>query len=1787
VSWPQWRRDNPLGLLSYVQAGESYWDRLLPGLPARAQGHGRDRLARAHAVYQAFAEARVRYADEPLAAAAGAQEIRPPDQVLNAPGRGNCLDLSLAYAGACLSAGLHALVVVCEQHRERPAHVVVVLWLGDDWPDPGGAGSYQPPPAPPGHPQDGSVLAAAPRWPGGLRQLPNGPGRFLPVDVTRATAGFHSEQPAAFAEAVAGAARILTEAAAGDEGGWRWGFGVDVGRFWHQGTTLDPPDRPALIPLDPPYLDRSALGDGPLAELKGRNGLVPFQPRRELDALLGWCQADDAGTPPRMRLAIIEGAGGAGKTRLAAELAARLTDQGWYAGFLVRQPPQAAITWLAGVGSPLLVVIDYVDARSTQAVSDMLRVLTQRRARTVLLFTARSRGPWWDDFEEKLREANLAPSRYPELVLPARHPQPERVFSKAYRRFTGRPDAAVVDEPALPAGGGRWTTLDLVMLAWVRARVGPNLPSTREQLYEEITQRELRHWTTVIQRRFNVEPTPAVLRRAAACISLLSPSQTGLARVLGNPDPQVGIEKLTQVRPGELADALERLLPDDEPGVLRLGPDPIAEHLLLTTFGSHQPLLRACVDSIDMDAGAEEAWRFCDNLTRAGESTLDRARDRAAELADTALQHREDLWPAALAVALNRGGAFAPALTRLGQREGTPLPLPQVNKWIPYGHTELRALALTAAERTMPSTGESDEDQVRAAMRASAMDTLAVRQAEMGRSEASLATARQAQEAWRRLAEANPAAYLPNLATSLNNLGNRLFELGGREQALALTEEAVTLYRRLAEANPAAYLPNLAGSLNNLGIRLSELGRREQALAPTEEAVTIRRRLTEANTAAYLPDLAMSLNNLGAVLFELGGREQALAPTQEAVTLYRRLAEANPAAYLPNLAGSLNNLGIRLFELGGREQALALTEEAVTIRRRLAEVNPAAYLPDLAGSLNNLGAMLSELGRREQALAPTEEAVTIRRRLAEANPAAYLPDLAMSLNNLGIRLFELGGREQALAPTQEAVTLYRRLAEANPAAYLPDQAGSLNNLGAVLFELGCREQALAPTQEAVAIRRRLAEANPAAYLPDLAASLNNLGNRLFGLGGREQALAPTQEAVTLYRRLAEANPAAYLPNQAASLNNLGAVLSELGRREQALAPTQEAVTLYRRLAEANPAAYLPDLAMSLNNLGAVLSGLGRREQTLAPTEEAVTIRRRLAEANPAAHLPDLAASLNNLGAMLSELGRREQALAPTQEAVTLYRRLAEANPAAYLPDLAMSLNNLGIRLSELGRREQTLAPTQEAVTLYRRLAEANPAAYLPDLAMSLNNLGIRLSELDGREQTLAPTEEAVTLYRRLAEANPAAYLPNLAGSLNNLGNRLSELDGREQTLAPTQEAVTLYRRLAEANPAAYLPNLAGSLNNLGNRLSELERGAEIVEVLEATLPGLDPGPRAELRVRLARWWAGPSEPSRLPVVLDEAIADADAEAHPQRGARARRAVRRAVTEAGLDARSLEDVAPAWVTAATPDEIIETVNRVAAQSSWQDRAAVLRSPDSSGLFTPAGRLAREALAALHSDKPAVFAVLRVLADVDERGPDAVLDELCADERLRDRVFAWINTPTWTASRRYLLANPDLLCDPRTEPLLAGYGGDAVARRHLAIARLAGRLPLEEVYDVVVDATDAIEAALAALDRIDLDQLTEVWHAAPHLARLPFVSAYLAAVLIIRSDQPEQHDQARQLIHQATADRAAIDRADELAWLRRFTTGASARLDRLAYRYPDHAGILGELAALLATPEPAAA
>ena len=84
-------------------------------------------------------------------------------------------------------------------------------------------------------------------------------------------------------------------------------------------------------------------------------------------------------------------------------------------------------------------------------------------------------------------------------------------------------------------------------------------------------------------------------------------------------------------------------------------------------------------------------------------------------------------------------------------------------------------------------------------------------------------------EVWEAKLEILPSGHDNQRAGLLNNLGGALSNLGRREEALKPSQEAVDIRRRLAKANPQAFLPDLASSLGGYGTILRSLDRNAEA----------------------------------------------------------------------------------------------------------------------------------------------------------------------------------------------------------------------------------------------------------------------------------------------------------------------------------------------------------------------------------------------------------------------------------------------------------------------------------------------------------------------------------------------------------------------------------------------------------------------------------------------------------------------------------------------------------------------------------------------------------------------------------------------------------------------------------------------------------------------------------------------------------------------------------------------------------------------------------------------
>ncbi|WP_448187953.1 tetratricopeptide repeat protein [Azospirillum sp. sgz301742] len=678
--------------------------------------------------------------------------------------------------------------------------------------------------------------------------------------------------------------------------------------------------------------------DARLTDLIGRD--------QEKADLLAWARGE-----PGAKFRVLAGEGGAGKTRLAHEVADELArDPNWSAGLVPADRPLPLDAGPAGC----FLLIDYPEERRDAVQARLAQIAAipydpERRVRVLLLSrhgddywqpaitTARADAAW--DPEYPLREG-VAPadawaiyqSALPRVPRTPGQREPQPVDAEAFGAWLGR--VPVNQRPLLIAAAAIQAVSD------PERRI---VDLTARQVVEALAEREIVRLRKLAKQHGFADDALARLAALAAVRGHLDGSD--LTR-LADPALDLGLrgreELFDRVRAtGCLTD--DGLLPAPVPDIVAAA---LVVEVLAAQPHRAPEWLWAAIDGAEAIA-----------IDRLGRLSYD------AEVVLGRHDQRMSLWLEAMVK---------------GRLERCRVLEPQfLDPVLPQGLLRLSAgVSLTLADQA------TDDGQKARFLTNASIDLAAV-----GDEKSALAAIREAVAVFRRLAAANPARFEADLATSLNTLSNGLSDAGDGTTALAAIREAVEIRRRLAAANPACFEVVLAQSLNNLSNRLSDAGDGAAALAAIREAVAVYRRLAAANPARFEAGLALCLWTLSNGLSDAGEGATALAAIREVVAVYRRLAAANPARFEADLAQSLNNLSNRLSDAGDGAAALAAICEAVVVFRRLAAANPARFEAGLARCLWTLSNRLQEAGEREKALHALEEAIQL------IGPAAALfPD---------------------------------------------------------------------------------------------------------------------------------------------------------------------------------------------------------------------------------------------------------------------------------------------------------------------------------------------------------------------------------------------------------------------------------------------------------------------------------------------------------------------------------------------------------------------------------------------------------------------------------------------------------------------------------------------------------------------------------------------------------------------------------------------------------------------------
>jgi predicted ATPase/class 3 adenylate cyclase len=237
------------------------------------------------------------------------------------------------------------------------------------------------------------------------------------------------------------------------------------------------------------------------------------------------------------------------------------------------------------------------------------------------------------------------------------------------------------------------------------------------------------------------------------------------------------------------------------------------------------------------------------------------------------------------------------------------------------------------------------------------------------------------------------------IALSLNVLASLHMYRGDYGRAIALLEQSLALCRELDHR----WL--IAATLSTLARTLRPRGDYERAKALLEESLILWRQTGDKW------GLARSLHSLGVVARLQGDFARARVLHEESLALYRELG------HKVDLADALLSLGTVAQNQGDYARAIALYDESLVLSRE------SGYKFTAAVALLNLGNVHYYQGDGERARELVEEAK------AELVALGAKQQIAVCLVTLGLVAFARGDGERAIAFYRESLALYRGLGD--------------------------------------------------------------------------------------------------------------------------------------------------------------------------------------------------------------------------------------------------------------------------------------------------------------------------------------------------------------------------------------------------------------------------------------------------------------------------------------------------------------------------------------------------------------------------------------------------------------------------------------------------------------------------------------------------------------------------------------------------------------------------------------
>lgn len=777
--------------------------------------------------------------------------------------------------------------------------------------------------------------------------------------------------------------------------------------------------------------------------LQYQHATIPFDPIREpdLEGLRSWCETS-GGTA----MATLEGVGGIGKTRMAAELCGLMHEQGWIAGFLKPHVNDEHLRTLARLPEPRLVVVDAAESREDdqlQLAWALAAVPQQAPVRILALARSSNASPqdaeWLRHLQtpkNPLQAAFLDAKRVKLLPLPATSAgiaARDQIFRTARDHFAsllGLQVTPVQPDLAEP----RFDTFLFLHIAALVALTAPaQLGLNERDLLEAVlaAERDL-IWRPTARAHgvgsADAPPTDAELDVALAVATLAIADSRSSATALLQAVPDTD----TMGSTGRTVDWLESLYPGT--GWLRpIRPDRLGEHHVASVIQRHPDLPRLLLQEASRRLTDARSEQDVDEPARAAEQTLT-VLARAAKQA--------------------QGGVIGTALEALlGEPDAGGAPLLSRLVGVIECHEDVSTLrplvrGLTAALGVVKVPAAAEIARAELTQRTHLLDDLVYY------------LDSQAIDYARSTAQSDPSqrSYLVDALA-----GASLFAVrwGPEGEADAAVREALDLARILYEEEPfgLAFLrsneerqtnASLLATVLQLASMLFTDSRPEDAIHYAMEASDLWRRIDDHEGSHY--SLAEhSFDHLAFALWNSGRQNEAILAFRREIDRLERLAEIESddderLETSVRTNGAIMTLACHLAKAGFGRDAVETAHDAVHRAQALDASEGPIVRFGLGAAYNGLVEVFREVGRPLDALEAAEAAVSTLRLLDAEQPGLFEPSIRSALQALATLLVNAGRPEHAIEPAREAVNIQRSLIEASPVT-------NREMLGAVLLDL--------------------------------------------------------------------------------------------------------------------------------------------------------------------------------------------------------------------------------------------------------------------------------------------------------------------------------------------------------------------------------------------------------------------------------------------------------------------------------------------------------------------------------------------------------------------------------------------------------------------------------------------------------------------------------------------------------------------------------------------------------------